>query len=760
MIRSFPTFALAAVAALAVFFLTVGNARAEGRIAAIKVAGNERVEPETILSYMDVRQGDPLTQDSLDRIVKSLYRTGLFADVSAIPQGDTILVRVAENPVINEIAFEGNDKMEDEDLLAEIMIRPRQVFTRTKIQNDVTRLYDLYRRDGRFSVSIDPKVIKLDQNRVNLVFEIDEGSVTKVRTVRFVGNRHFSDDALRGEINTRESHWYSFISADDRYDPDKLAYDGEMLRRFYLSQGYADFRLVSSSAELSQDRQSFYITFTVDEGERYKIGKIDIVSSVRGFDPNGLKEYVNFEVGDWYDASAVSAVAEKMTTAMNEMQYAFAVVRPDIERNAQDHTLGIVFRVSETSRVYVERININGNVRTHDKVVRRQFELAEGDPLNKLRLSKSEQNIRDLDYFEKVDVRTEQGSAPDKAVVDVDVSEKSTGEFSVGAGFSTSDGPLADFRVRERNFLGRGQDVSLASTIAGRRTEFDASFTEPYFLDRDLSAGVDAFHITRDFQRQSSYDQRRTGGALRLGYPLSEKWRQSLRYQLERNEIKNVDDNASLYIREQEGTRVTSSVSQRLTYDDRDSRLFPTDGLYSWLDTEVAGLGGDAKYVSAKLGATWYYPVSEGWVFNLMGEGGAIAGLGGQNVAINDRFFIGGQTLRGFQTSGIGPRDTTTDDALGGDYYYRSTAEISFPLGLDEELGVQGHAFTDAGSLWNADGVSGPDVVDEGSLRASGGVGISWRSPFGPIRADMAYPVMKEDYDRKENFRFSFGTRF
>lgn len=760
MIRRSLSFALAMVAALVVFSLS-GRAEAESRISAINITGNERVEPETIRSYMDVRQGDALTPDALDRIVKSLYRTGLFADVSAVPQGDSsVLVRVAENPVINEIAFEGNDKIKDEDLLAEIMIRPRQVFTRTKVQNDVTRLYDLYRRDGRFSVSIDPKVIKLDQNRVNLVFEIDEGAVTKVRTVRFVGNKHFSDDALRGEINTKESRWYSFISADDRYDPDKLAYDGEMLRRFYLSQGYADFRLVSSSAELSQDRKSFYITFTVDEGERYKVGKIDITSSVRGFDPNTLKEYVNFAVGDWYDATAVSNVAEKMTTAMNGMQYAFAVVRPDIDRNAQDHTLGIVFRVSETSRTYVEQININGNVRTHDKVIRRQFELAEGDPLNKLRLSKSEQNIRDLDYFDKVDVRTEQGSAPDKSIIDVDVSEKSTGEFSVGAGFSTSDGPLADFRVRERNFLGRGQDASLASTIAGRRTEFDASFTEPYFLDRDLSAGVDAFHITRDFQRQSSYDQRRTGGALRLGYPLSEKWRQSLRYQLERNEINNVDDNASRYIREQEGTRVTSSVSQRVSYDSRDSTLFPTNGLYSWFDTELAGLGGDAKYVSAKVGTTWYYPVSEGWVFSLMGEGGAISGYSGEKVAINDRFFIGGQTLRGFQTSGIGPRDLTTDDSLGGNYYYRSTAELSFPLGLDEELGVEGHAFTDAGSLWHADGVSGTGIVDEGSLRASGGVGVSWRSPFGPIRADLAYPVMKEDYDRKENFRFSFGTRF
>lgn len=755
----FPLSALAALAALFLATFPAGPARAEGRISAINIAGNERVERETILSYMDVRQGDDLTPDALDRIVKSLYRTGLFADVSAVRQGDGVLVRVAENPVVNEIAFEGNDKIEDEELLAEVSIRPRQVFTRTRIQSDVSRLYDLYRRQGRFSVTIDPKVIRLDQNRVNLVFEIDEGGVTKVKTIRFIGNRHFSDDSLRSEIGTRESRWYSFISADDRYDPDRLAYDGEMLRKFYFSQGYADFRLVSSNAELSQDRRSFFITFTVDEGERYKVGKIDILSSLRDFDPNILKEHVSFETGDWYDATEVGEVSEKMTKAMNEMQYAFAAVRPDITRNAAEKTLGVVFRVVETNRAYVERIDIKGNVRTHDKVIRRQFELAEGDPLNKVRLSRSEQNVRDLDYFEKVDIRTTQGSAPDKAVIDVDVTEKSTGELSVGAGFSTSDGPLADFRIRERNFLGRGQDLSLATTIAGKRSEFDVSFTEPWFLDRDLSAGVDLFHITRDFQSQSSFDQKRTGGALRLGYPLSEKWRQGLRYQLERNEITDVDSNASRYIREQEGTRTVSSVSQRLTYDDRDSRLFPTDGLYSWFDTEVAGLGGDAKFVSGKLGASWYHPLTESLIFNLMGEGGMITGFGGEDVAINDRFFIGGTTLRGFENSGIGPRDLATDDAIGGNYYYRGTAELSFPLGFDEEIGVKGHAFADAGSLWNSD-VTGPEIVDENTLRASGGVGVSWRSPFGPIRADVAYPVAKEDYDKKEAFRFSFGTRF
>jgi outer membrane protein insertion porin family len=410
--------------------------------------------------------------------------------------------------------------------------------------------------------------------------------------------------------------------------------------------------------------------------------------------------------------------------------------------------------------VFVERIDIDGNVRTLDKVIRRQVELVEGDPFNRSKLAKSEQDIKDLGYFDKVDVKTLPGSAPDKTVIDVNVSEQSTGELSVGAGFSTADGPLADFRIRERNLLGKGQDLSLAATIAGKRTEFDLSFTEPYFMDRDISAGVDLFHITRDQQDESSYDQKRTGAGLRMGYPLSENLRQTWRYRVEQNQITNVDEDASRFIKDQEGDRFTSAISQRLAYDDLDSKLFPTDGYSLWLDTEFAGIGGDAKYVSGKVGGAYYYPVAQGWVFNLLGEGGAIDGVFGEDVKINERYFIGSNTFRGFQKSGIGPRDSATDDALGGNYFYRGTAELTFPLGFPEEMGIAGHAFNDIGSLWSIDDADQTGVQDSKSLRAAAGVGASWRSPFGPIRIDLAKPYISEDYDKDELFRFSFGTRF
>jgi outer membrane protein insertion porin family len=408
----------------------------------------------------------------------------------------------------------------------------------------------------------------------------------------------------------------------------------------------------------------------------------------------------------------------------------------------------------------VERIDIHGNVRTIDKVIRREMLLVEGDPFSRSKLAKSEQRLRDLNYFEKVEVKTTPGSAPDKTVIDIAVIEQSTGELSIGAGFSTQDGPLADLRIRERNLLGKGQDLTFATTIAGKRTEFDASFTEPYFLDRDLSAGVDVFHITRDLQDESSFDMKKTGGALRMGYPLSEKWRQGWKYRVDETEITDIDDDASRFIRDQDGKRFTSAVSQRLTYDDRDSTLFPTEGLYSWLDLEGAGLGGDAKFVSGDIGSSYFIPIYEKKVvFNLLGEVGAIHGFGDDGVRINERYMLGGNNFRGFERGGVGPRDRDTDDALGGNVYYRGTAELTFPIGLPEEMGVAGHAFSDMGSLWDID-ETGPEVIDENSFRASAGMGLSWRSPMGPLRVDFAFPIVKEDFDQEENFRFSFGTRF
>ncbi len=742
------------------FVVSSKTAEAQSIIREIRINGVQRIEPSTVLTYLGVRVGEPASSETLNKALKNLYGTGLFADVAMKENRGVLLVDVIENPIINQIAFEGNKKIDDDELLAEISLRPRQVFTRTQVQNDVARVYEVYRRTGRFAANVDPKIIKLDQNRVNLVFEVAEGEITKIKGIRFVGNTAFSDGALRGELSTKEDRWYRFFSSSDRYDPDRVEYDKDLLRQFYLKEGYADFRVLSGNAELAKGQEDFYLTFTLEEGERYRIGDVAINTSLRGFDGNVLRDSISFVPGQWYNADEIKVSSDNMTDALGDMQYAFVNINPKLNRNTAEKTIDVDFQIAESPRVFVERIDIRGNVRTLDKVIRREMLIVEGDPFSRSKLARSEQRLRNLNFFEKVEVRTVQGSAPDKMVIDVSVAEQSTGELSVGAGYSTNDGPLADLRIRERNLLGKGQDLLFSTTIAGSRTQFDASFTEPHFLGRDLSAGVDAFHVTQNLQDESSFDQRRTGGALRMGYPLSEKWRQGWRYRFEQNEITDVDSNASRFIRGQEGTRHTSAISQRLTFDDRDSRIFPTEGLHSWLDTEFAGLGGDAQYVSGKLGADYYIPLyKRSVVFDVLGEVGAIGGWSDEDVKIHERFYLGGDTLRGFERAGVGPRDSATQDSLGGNLFYRASAEVKFPVGLPEELGVAGHAFTDVGSLWDLD-ETGSDISDESNIRAAAGLGLSWRSPMGPVRIDFTQPLAEEKFDKTEAFRFSFGTRF
>ncbi len=729
-------------------------------ISRIEVRGSERVEIETVKTYLPVRLGDPVDQEVLDRSVKALYATGFFADVGIKEANGILIVDVVENPVINKVVFEGNKKIEEAELSQEIRLRPRMVLTRTKIQSDTARLYQIYKRSGRFSAQIEPKLIKLDQNRVNLVFEITEGDITEIKGIRFVGNRAFDDGDLRSVLSSKEDRWYRFLSTADRYDPDRLAFDQELLRRFYLKEGYADFRILSAVAELSENKENFFMTFTVQEGPRYRISNALIHSTIRGFDSSYLKEELTFKAGSWYNAEEVEESSDALVIGLERRQYPFVRVSPDIKKNRQNNTMHVIFNISETRPQFVERINVQGNVRTMDKVVRREFEMTEGDPLVKSQLAKSEQNIKDLGYFESVEIKRRPGSAPDKTVLDVKIAEKSTGELSLGAGFSTNDGPLGDIRLRERNFLGKGQDFLAAATIAGERTEFDLSLTEPYFLDRDISASLDAFHITRDLQDESSFDQRRSGGGFSFGYPLSEKLRQNIGYRIEQNEITDVNASTSRFIRDQEGERITSAVTHRLNYTDLDSTLFPTEGITGWFDTEYAGIGGDANYISGRLGVKTYYPVTKKIVLSALSEVGAITGISDEEVQIHERFYLGGSTLRGFESAGVGPRDTSTNDALGGNYFYRGSVEASFPVGLPEELGIKGHTFTDFGSLWEPDDEIGAEIADKTSLRASAGVGISWRSPLGPIRFDYALPYLDEDFDETENFRFSFGTQF
>lgn len=751
---------LVACLAICVCIFAAGVAHA-AQIAAIHVRGVQRIEPATVISYLTVKQGDEFNEDKINESLKALFTTGFFSDIVMSREGDALVVSLVENPIINEIAFEGNDKVKDAELSAETQLRPRVVYTRAKVQEDVQRLLQIYRRLGHYSATIDPKIIKLDQNRVNLVYEIHEGAKTKVRTIKFIGNKQFSDDTLQASIQTKEARWYRFLTSDDNYDQDRVSYDEQLLRKFYLSHGYADFSVKSSLAELTPDQKDFFITYTITEGERYKFGPVNLNSKINGIDNKALLAVIKTKQGDWYNADKVDTTVLALTDALANQQFAFVEIRPEVALDREKRIVSLNYNIAESPRVYVERIDIVNNTRTLDEVIRREMLLVEGDPFNKTKLKKSEQKLRDLNFFKEVNVKTTQGSRPDLAVVTITVQEQSTGELSIGAGFSTNDGPLADFRIRERNLLGKGQDLQLATTLSGRTNQYDIKFTEPYFMDRNLSAGVDLFHTTTDYQDQSSYDQNRSGAGLRMGYPLAENWRQDLHYSLEDSEILNIRADASRYIRDQSGQWISSEVGHAVTYNSLDSRQDPTEGMVFSFSNDVAGLGGDARYLANKIKTTKYWPITDdkNWLFNAGGEVGYIFGIG-KDVRINDRYFLGGNSFRGFDIAGIGPRDVVTGDALGGNRYAKGTVELTAPLGgATKELGLRSHLFSDFGTLGQVDS-KGTDIADEDTLRASVGLGISWRSPLGPLRGDFAFPIVKEKYDETRIFNFNFGTRF
>jgi outer membrane protein insertion porin family len=733
-----------------------------GVVREVRIEGTQRIEPETVRSYLLVQPGDPFNDERIDRSLKALFATGLFADVTLRRDGDVLVIRVVENPIINRIAFEGNKKFDEAALTAELQLRPRVVYTRTKVQADVKRLLDLYRRSGRFAASVDPKVIPLDQNRVDLVFEIDEGALTGISSINFVGNRQFTSGRLKETIQTKESRWYRFLSTDDTYDPDRMTYDRELLRKFYLSQGYADFRVISAIAELTPAKDGFFLTFTLDEGERYKFGKIDVESKIKELKSSDLLPLVTVTEGDWYNADEVEKTITALTDALGNRGYAFVDIQPRVNRHRDTHTIDVTFDVQEGPRVFVERIDIVGNQRTLDYVVRREFRLVEGDAFNTAKIRRSKQRIQNLGFFKKVEVNNTQGSAPDRTVVTVEVEEQSTGEISLGGGFSTTDGPIGDISLRERNLLGKGQDLRVGLTLSARSQQVDLSFTEPYFLDKNIAAGFDLFQIDQKNQLDSTYDQFTLGGALRAGYQISDALRQTLRYTLRTDDISNVQSNASDFIRQQQGTRTSSIVGQVLLYDKRDNRNDPTQGYFLSLGTDFAGLGASVRYAREKVQGAYYYPLKPEWVFSTSGEFGTIHGLG-QGVAIQDRFFVGGDNLRGFATAGIGPRDVTTGDALGGNTYYVGSVALDFPLGLPQEFGITGRFFSDFGSLFSIDlpsSNSTDQLANTPALRLSGGTGVSWKSPLGPIRLDLAYPILKKSFDKKEFFRVGFGTRF
>ena len=749
---------LVAAAALAVAGAPAG-AQDGGIIGELRVEGNQRIEDATVASYMEIGAGDVFDAAAINRSLKSLFDTGLFADVAMARDGDALVVQVVENPVINRLAFEGNERIEDEALEGEVQLRPRTVYTRTRVQTDAARLLEVYRRSGRFAATVEPQVVQLEQNRVDLIFNIDEGPLTNVENIVFVGNVNFSDSSLREVIQTQEARWWRFFSTTDTYDGDRLSFDRELLRRFYLEEGFADFRVVSAVAELAPDRSAFHVTFVVSEGERYRFGAVDVVSELPGLDAEELKPLVTTEEGEWYNGEEVEESALELTTEVDSRGFAFVQVEPEVTRSREERTIAIVYRVAEGPRLYVRRIDITGNVRTLDRVIRRNVRIAEGDAFNAAKIRRSRTLIQNLRFFSRVDIEDSPGDGPDETHLTIDVEEEATGEVTFGGGYSSNDGPSGQIAVRERNLLGRGQDLALEFLVSGVSQNLDLRFTEPYFLNRDFAAGFDVFNRIREF-RNSNFDREDTGLALRGSYPLSEYLRQSVGYTIKQEEVSPYAG-ASQRVRSLSGERLISLIDQTLFYDRRetDATGAPQGGYFMRYATGVTGLVGDREWLRQVLSGGYYLPFWDDWVASAVGEAGYIFSYSDDGVEDPDRFFLGGNSFRGFDVAGLGPRDRVTNASLGGNMLYKGTLEVEFPFGLPNELGIKGRLFSIVGSVGEID-VEDEDVLDSGSLRASAGFGVSWGSPFGPIRIDFATALRKEPYDETETLSIGFGAVF
>ncbi|MGD9638926.1 MAG: outer membrane protein assembly factor BamA [Alphaproteobacteria bacterium] len=751
-----------AVAINALVLINLANAEEEHINIAGKIIieGNQRIEPETIYSYMMIKEGLIYDAEAINNSLKNLFATGLFADVRIETSGDDLVVKVVENPVINRISFEGNTRIKDDTLAEQTALKSRETYSRAKVQNDLERLMEVYRRSGMFAVTVEPKIIERPQNRVDLVYEINEGAKTYIKKVNFIGNKKITSSELRDVLATKEKRWYRFFTNSSSYDPERLNYDKELLRRYYLKKGYADFRVESSVAELSADRKDFFVTFTITEGERFHFGKLDITTTLPELKSDSLKENVTMTEGEWYNAEKVENTIQKITDSVGAKGYAFVDVSPNTNVDREKRIVDVTFAVNEGAKVYVDRVDIRGNVRTLDKVIRREVQLTEGDAFNTARLRRSNKNIEDLNFFSKVSITPEQSPvANDKVDIKVDVEEKSTGSMSFGIGWSTNNGGMVQTGIKERNLMGKGQELGASVALAQKKTEFDISFTEPYFLDRKLKAGFDLYYITKDLQDQSSYDSKTTGESIRFGWDWGENLSQSVKYTLSQEEIKNVDDDASFYIKEQEGSYLVSYVSQSVFYDRLDSKVDPTEGYYVKFGNDLAGIGGDRRFITTDVGAGKYIPIGEDLTLMLSLDGKVVNGIG-QDVKINNRYFLGGNSLRGFEAGGVSARDKVTDDSLGGNWIVYGTTELAFPLGMPSELGVRGRVFSDFGTVGEPDKYNAADVDYASSIRASLGLGLTWKSPLGPINIDFAKAMKKEDFDLTEVFRLNMGTNF
>lgn len=815
----------------------------------IVVQGNRRIEADTIRSYFRTGPGEPLTAARVDEAIKAMYATGLFRDVRVSRQAGRLVVQVAENEVINRVVFEGNRRLKTEQLQGEIESRARGTYSRATVQSDTQRLYDVYRRTGRYEVEIVPKTIEQPSGRIDLVFEITEGKKAGVRAINFVGNNAFGRQRLLDVMSTAESGILSWLKSNDVYDADRLNADQEAIRRLYLRAGYVDMRILSARADFDQAANAFTIYIEIEEGPQYRIGSVDVQSNIRDVEGSTLRGAVKTQPGAVYNVELVDKSLEDVTLEVARRGYAFASVRPRGERDPSTLTVNLVYVVEEGPRVYVERINVRGNTRTQDRVIRREFDMAEGDAYNRVLVDRAERRLKNLGFFKEVKITTEPGSAADRVIVNVEVQDQPTGAFSIAGGYSTADGFIAEASVEERNFLGRGQFVRLGGMFGQRSRGINFSFTEPFLMDYRLSGGFDLFYRHTSRATYQPYESTSYGGTLRLGIPITEQFAVQLRYSAVSQRISVNDNQVNCYNSYTDGltrytmsdgqiidradgapapvgtinttqqlytdanglpttnntgtryscladgevssalravnnkTRLISMLGYSLIYSNLDRAINPTQGLYAELRQDIAGAGGNARFIRTTGDARYYHDLTNEWIGMLRLQGGHIAGLGGKLDSV-DQFFMGPELVRGFQTAGIGPRDFAirtaaaglgldrAADAVGGTMYWGASAEVTFPISfLPKDFGMRGALYADAGSVWGYSGITsfnaggGNLLVDlQGSdahkIRSSVGVGLLWNSPFGPIRFDYSFVLSKARGDQTQAFRFSGGTRF
>ena len=726
-------------------------------ISDIKIEGNQRVELDTIYSYLKVSKGENFDIDKLNNSLKNLYSTGFFSDVNIMRDNSIVIIKVVENPIINRVVFEGNNEIDNDVLASEVSLKSRNLFTRTKIQEDVQRILSLYRNEGSLSTTVKPNIISLDQNRVDIVFEINEGENTVINSITFNGNKNFSDRRLRDTIITRQTRWYSILSSNDKYDPQQIQVDENLLRKFYKDNGYADVSIEPAVAQLDREKDGFNIIYSIDEGKKYVYGDIEISSNISEIDIDIIKIGLKIEEGDVYSAGKIENTIKIINKLVIEQGFPFTETFPEVDRVENTNNLSVLFRINQADKKYVDRIIIRGNERTLDRVIRRNIRLAEGDAYVSSLLARSKTLITNLGFFAKVDLTENSTAKQGTTDIIVDVQETSTGELSFGGGYSSQVGALLNIGVSERNFMGKGQRISLDSKFSEREADYTFSFSEPYFLNRDLYASTNLYNNKIDY-KESSYELSRQGFNLSGNFTLDEFIRQSLRYSLEVREL-TPGSGASASIISEKGETVLSELSTSINIDTTDNRNMPTEGYSLAIASSFAGLGGDKEFMRINNNADYYKSFNdESIILNVGYDAGVIIGLD-QDILISDRYFLGGNSFRGFDQSGLGPRDSNNSDSLGGNLFYTGSIKASFGIGLPPELGVKGNWFATAGSLTGID-KSSVSYNDDASIRLSSGVGISWNSPFGPISVIFSQAILKEDYDRTESVSFGIGQKF